>query len=148
MISTLPAHLQVTVTKGVWTKCLLEISAIYCFCNFVLLHCKHWRWTLQYFEIISYLSPGWLTHRVISDKVLCLFVTLSYFRPDRVVQLLSLIPILILLLYLLVSIYLVYTGICELDIKNYLAGEQLSSKLHLFRSVTETMNSFSVTNNC
>ena len=63
-------------------------------------------------------------------------------------QLLSLIPILILLLYLLVSIDLVYTGICELDIKNYLAGEQLSSKLHLFRSVTETMNSISVTNNC
>ena len=39
-----------------------------------------------------------------------LLVTLSYFRPDRFVQLLSLIPILILLLYLLVSIDLVYTG--------------------------------------
>ena len=44
-----------------------------------------------------------LSHRVISDRVHRLLVTLSYFRPDRFVQLLSLIPILILLLYLLVS---------------------------------------------
>ena len=44
-----------------------------------------------------------LTHRVLSDRVHRLLVTLSYFRPDRFVQLLSLIPILILLLYLLVS---------------------------------------------
>ena len=51
-----------------------------------------------------------LTDRVISDKVHRLLVTLSYFRPDRFVQLLSLIPILILLLYLLVSIDLEYTG--------------------------------------
>ena len=50
-------------------------------------------------------------HRVISDKVHRLLVTLSYFRPDRFVQLLSLIPILILLLYLLVSIDLEYTGL-------------------------------------
>ena len=49
------------------------------------------------------LGPMWLTHRVISDRVHRLLVTLSYFRPDRFVQLLSLIPILILLLYLLVS---------------------------------------------
>ena len=55
-----------------------------------------------------------LTHRVISDRVHCLLVTLSYFRPDRLVQLLSLIPILILLFYLLVSVDLVYTGLCEL----------------------------------
>ena len=41
-----------------------------------------------------------ITHRVISDRVHRLLVTLSYFRPDRFVQLLSLIPILILLLYL------------------------------------------------
>ena len=41
----------------------------------------------------------WLTHRVISDRVHRLLVTLSYFRPDRFVQLLSLIPILVLLLY-------------------------------------------------
>ena len=54
------------------------------------------------------------THRVISDKVHRLLVTLSYFRPDRFVQLLSLIPILILLIYLLVSIDLVYTGLLEL----------------------------------
>ena len=49
------------------------------------------------------LRSMWLTHRVISDRVHRLLVTLSYFRPDRFVQLLSLIPILILLLYLLVS---------------------------------------------
>ena len=49
------------------------------------------------------LGPSWLTHRVISDRVHRLLVTLSYFRPDRFVQLLSLIPILILLLYYLVS---------------------------------------------
>ena len=57
------------------------------------------------------LSPGWLSHRVISDKIHRLFVTLSYFRLDRFVQLLSLIPILILLLYFLVSINLVYADI-------------------------------------
>ena len=39
-----------------------------------------------------------------------LLVVLSYFRADIFVQLLSLIPILILLLYLLVSIDLDYTG--------------------------------------
>ena len=49
------------------------------------------------------LQPMWLTHRVISDRVHRLLVTLSYFRPDRFVQLLSLIPILNLLLYFLVS---------------------------------------------
>ena len=41
---------------------------------------------------------GGLSHRVISDRVHRLLVTLSFFRPDRFVQLLSLIPILILLL--------------------------------------------------
>ena len=54
------------------------------------------------------------THRVISDKVHRVLVTLSYFRPDRFVQLLRLIPILILLLDLLVSIDLVYTSLREL----------------------------------
>ena len=49
------------------------------------------------------LEPMWLTHRVISDRVHRLLVTLPYFRPDRFVQLLSLIPILVLVLYLLVS---------------------------------------------
>ena len=49
------------------------------------------------------LGTIWLTHRVISDRVHRLLVTLSYFRPDRFVQLISLIPILILLLYFLVS---------------------------------------------
>ena len=36
----------------------------------------------------------WITHRVILDKVYRLFVTISYFRSDRFVQLLTLIPIL------------------------------------------------------
>ena len=44
-----------------------------------------------------------VTHRVISDRLHRLLVTLSYFRPDRFVQILSQIPILILRLYLLVS---------------------------------------------
>ena len=56
------------------------------------------------------------THRVISDRVHRLLVTLSYFRPDRFVQLLSLIPILILLLYLLVSIDLEYTGLLRVGL--------------------------------
>ena len=60
------------------------------------------------------LCMEYYTHRVISDKVHRPLVTLSYFRPDRFVQLLSLIPILILLLYLLVPIDLVYTGFREL----------------------------------
>ena len=46
------------------------------------------------------LSPAWLSHKVISNTVHRLFVTLSYFWPDRFVQLLSLIPILILLVCL------------------------------------------------
>ena len=54
-------------------------------------------------NIITELRSSWVTHRVISDRVHRLLVTLSYFRPDRFVQLLSLIPILILLLYYLVS---------------------------------------------
>ena len=45
-------------------------------------------------------------------------------------QLLCLIPILILLLYLLVSTDLVYTGNCELDIRNCSGEEQLFAKLY------------------
>ena len=59
---------------------------------------------------------GLVTHRVFSDKVHRLLVTLSYFRPDRFVQLLSLIPILILLLCLLVSIDLEYTGLLRVGL--------------------------------
>ena len=62
------------------------------------------------------LSQKQLTHRVISDKKPRLFATLPFIRPDRFVQFLRLIPILILLLYLLVSIDLVYTGIRELSL--------------------------------
>ena len=57
-----------------------------------------------------------LTHRVISDKVHRLLVTLSFFRPDRFVQLLSLIPILILLLYFLVSKDLEYTSLLRVGL--------------------------------
>ena len=49
------------------------------------------------------LNPGRLSHRVISYKVHRLFFKLSYFRPDRFVQLPTLIPFLTLLLYFLVS---------------------------------------------
>ena len=58
---------------------------------------------LVVFQKYELSSVGTITHRVISDRVHRLLVTLSYFRPDRFVQLLSLIPILILLLLLLVS---------------------------------------------
>ena len=59
---------------------------------------------------------GGLTHRVISDRVQHLLVALSDFRQDRFVQLLSLIPILILLLYLLVSIDHEYTGLLRIGL--------------------------------
>ena len=57
---------------------------------------------------LSELYTRYCIHRVISDKAHLLLVTLSYFRPDRFVQLLTLIPILILLLYLLVNRSSVY----------------------------------------
>ena len=85
------------------------------------------------FDILS-LSPGWLTHRVNLDKVR-LFVTLSYFRPDKFVQHLSLKPILILLSYLLVSKDQGYTMVfSKLDIKNSSEEEQLFSKFNLICS--------------
>ena len=58
-------------------------------------------------------------------------------------QLLSLIPILILLLYLLVSMDLVYTGLCELVLGVYPEGEQLRSTLYLNCSGAESTSSFS-----
>ena len=72
----------------------------------------------------------------------------GYFRPDRFVQLLSLIPILILLLYLLVSIALVYTVICGLGLWNLSKGEQLPSKVYSNCSGAETTSSFGTTKNC
>ena len=78
------------------------------------------RFGLQVYLIFPFLvapdefKPEAASHRVISDELLRLFVSLSCFRPDRFVQLLSLIPVLILLFYLLVSLDLVSTGICEL----------------------------------
>ena len=53
-------------------------------------------------------------------------------------QLLSLIPFLILLLYLLVSIDLVYIGRCELVLEVYPEGEQLFSKFYSNCSGAET----------
>ena len=58
-------------------------------------------------------------------------------------QLLNLIPILILLLYLLVSIDLVYTGLSELVIGVYPEGEQLYSKFHSNCSDGEITSNFS-----
>ena len=63
-------------------------------------------------------------------------------------QLPILIPILIILLYLLVSIDLAYTGNCGLGLWNLSKGEQLSSKIYLNYSGAETTSGFSTTNNC
>ena len=60
------------------------------------------------------LRPFGNTHRVGSVKVHRLLVTLSYFRPDRLVQHHRLISKIILLLYLLVSTNLLYIGLREL----------------------------------
>ena len=79
-----------------------------------------------------------INHRVNSDKVHRLLVSLSYFWPDRIVQILSLIPILILLLYLLVSKDLKFTGLCELVAE----CEQLYSKFNSNCSGVETTSSF------
>ena len=87
---------------------------------------------------------GWLSHRVILDEDHRLLVTLSYFGPDRFVQLLCLIPILILLLYFRVSIDLVCTDIvARLD-------ERKSNCFHseIYSSLAETINKFSLKNYC
>ena len=85
---------------------LLSCNILKMFClisNLSLVNSKLLRSYSRLMVAPDELEPMWLTHRVISDKVHRLLVTLSYFRPDRFVQLLSLIPILILLLYLQVS---------------------------------------------
>ena len=51
----------------------------------------------------------WLSHKVL-DNVHRLFFTLSFFWLDKFVQIFSLISILVLLLFLLESIDIVYTG--------------------------------------
>ena len=58
-------------------------------------------------------------------------------------QLLSLILILILLIYLLVSIDLVYTGFRELVLGVYPEGEQLYSKIYSNCSGAEIASNFS-----
>ena len=78
-------------------------------------------------------------YKIMSYTLIVMLVTLSYFRPDRFVQLLSLIPILILLLYLLVSIdLLVYTGLRDLVPE----WEKLFSKFNSNCSDVETTSSF------
>ena len=71
--------------------------------NLLLVNSKLLRFCSRLMVAPDELGPMGITHRVISDRVHRLLVTLSYFRPDGFVQLLSLIPILILLLYYLVS---------------------------------------------
>ena len=93
-------------------------------------------------ENLSYVRR--VTHRVISDRVNRLLVTLSYFRPDRVVQLFSLIPILILLLYLLVSARLNRSRVYWLiAIAEVLLERQLISKLNSNLSGAEITSNFS-----
>ena len=100
--------------------------------------------TLAHVELlITAAATNCIRIAITSDKVHRLHVTLSYFRPDRFVQLLILIPILILLLYLLVSIDLVYIGLCEFFPGVYPEGKQLYSKFSLNCSGAETTSSFS-----
>ena len=91
----------------------------------------------------SELWPLACTHGVISNRVHRLLVSLSHSRPERFVQFLYLTPFLVLLLYLLVSIDLVYTGLCELVLGVYPEGVQLYSKFSSSCSVAETTSSFS-----
>ena len=63
-------------------------------------------------------------------------------------QLLSLIPILILLFFLLVSVDQVYTVLCALVLGVETEGEQLYSKIYSYCSGAETTTSFSTSNKC
>ena len=92
---------------------LLSCNILKMFCLFSNLYLVNSKLLRSYSRLMvapDELGPMWLTHRVISDRVHRLLVTQSYFRPDRFVQLLCLIPILVLLLYLLVSVCL--TSLC------------------------------------
>ena len=92
---------------------LLSCNILKMFCllsNLYLVNSKLLRSYSRLMVAPDELGPMWLTHRVISDRVHRLLVTLYYFRPDRFVQLLCLLPILVLLLYLLVSVCL--TSLC------------------------------------
>ena len=82
---------------------LLSCNILKMFCLISNLYLVSSKLLRSYSSYYRSLLPLWLTHRVISDRVHRLLVTLSFFRLDRFVQLLSLLPILILLLYLLVS---------------------------------------------
>ena len=90
------------------SPCVFDLISI-----FYLLNLSLWKSARDFWSHHMSISPKWFTQRVVLDKVHRLFVTLSCFRPDRFLQLLFLIPNLILLLYLVVSIDLVYTGTWE-----------------------------------
>ena len=84
---------------------------------------------------MSYYLIGY-THRVISDKVHRLLVTLSYFRPDRFVQLLS-----------LINLTLIFPSLNRSSVYWFLRvsgpeGEQLYSKFNSNCSVGETLSKF------
>ena len=98
---------------------LLSCNILKMFClisNLFLVNSKLLRSYSRLMVAPDELSLMWLTHRVISDRVHRLLAMLSYFRPDRFVHLLSLMPILILILYLLVSIDLEYTGLLRVGL--------------------------------
>ena len=93
------------------------------------------------------LSPEWLTHSVISDKVQRLFVKLSFFRPDRFVQLLNLIRNLILLISPILKRSSVYWFL-RVRYLELFRKRTMSSKFYSNCSGAETTSSFSTTNNC
>ena len=119
----LPGSSRIVRNSGSDLLSRRDISIKLLSCNILKMFCL---FSILFFLILSYfvfkglysrlvvapdeLCIRFITHRVISDRVHRLLVTLSYFRPDRFVQFLSLIPILILLIYLLVSGCL--TGLC------------------------------------
>ena len=124
---------------------LLSYNILKMFClisNLFLVNSKLLRSCSRLMVAPDELRLMWLTHRVISDRVHRLLVTLSYFRPDRFVQLLSLIPILILLLYYLVSGCLtrVFWFIAAAEV---LLERQLNSKLNSNLSGAEITSNFS-----
>ena len=93
----------------------------------------------------SELGPMWLTHRVISDRVHRLLVTLSYFRPDRFVQLLSLIPILFLLLYYLVSGCL--TSLNRSRVYWFIAAAEVFLESQLISKLNSNLSGAEITSN-
>ena len=90
---------QGTFNSDVWYSKILIFSFIDVLLNF-----------LKYLRSVLFRKKCFVR----SVLVYRLLVTLSYFRPDRFVHFLILTPLLILLLYLLVSIDLAYSGLSVL----------------------------------